>query len=264
MELPNVGRKRGEMERVEKVMTRIRSGVIHPRDAGIPHVTAQVLNLNKAQVFFNGKHKNGRIQHGVPDEVWLRDTTTHPLRKLEPGHMGVFMPAKYATMIRQGHADKTLEGTTYRFHNEVFGRLGAGYRLAIAFDPGEPQAGAEVYNLETGSRNIDRHSPNAWICHAELEIDSPLYGYSPEVAEATRRKKKHTRAFQSAYAGTGLFGKGAGRAIERREADGRLIRMETNIGDAGGTDRPVRVVPYGRNRIQHPHQSNGPQERTHS
>lgn len=243
MEIPTVGRNRGEMERVEKVMRQVQTGVRHPADAGLPHIAAHVANLQKAMVFCNGKHKFGRIQNGVPDEVWSRDVAAHPLAQLQPEHMGVFMPCKFQTVIRQGHVDKTIAGTTYRFTNpEIFAKLGAGYAVAVAFDPGEPAAGAAIYNLETGSRNIDGFSPNAMICQAEFENELPLFGYSPAVAESQKRRKAHTRAFTAAYAGTGLFGKKAGRAVERREADGRLVRAETNLGDAGGTD------PSGRSR----------------
>ncbi len=242
LEIPTVGRHRGEMERVEKVMRRVQSGVIHPADAGIPYIGDHVENISKGMVFCNGKNKFGRIQNGVPDEVWAHDVVAHPLRELSTEHMGVFMPVKFQTMIRQGCVDKTLDGMLYRFSSPDFARLGAGYRLAVAFDPGEPQAGAEIYNLETGSRNVDGHKPNAWICHAAHEAELPLFGYSAEVKASGERRKAHRRAFEAAYAGTGLFGKKAGRAIERREADGRLLRAEVNLGDAGGTD------PNGRSR----------------
>ena len=242
LEIPTIGRHRGEMERVEKTMRRVQAGVIHPEEAGLPHITKHVENVQRAMIFFNGKAKFGRIQNGVPDEVWAHDTAAHPLRQLEPSNQGVFMPVKFQTVIRQGCVDKTISGTTYRFHSPEFARLGAGYRLAVAFDPGEPQAGAEIYNLETGSRNVDGHRPEGFICHAELEAELPLFGYTAEVAASQARRKAHRRAFEAAYAGTGLFGKKAGRAIERREADGRLARMEQNLGDAGGTD------PSGRSR----------------
>lgn len=236
LEIPTVGRHRGEMERVEKVMRRVQSGVIHPADAGIPYISDHVENISKGMVFCNGKNKFGRIQNGVPDEVWAHDVLAHPLRELSPEHMGVFMPVKFQTMIRQGCVDKTIDGVLYRFSSPDFARLGAGYRLAVAFDPGEPAAGAEIYNLETGSRNVDGHKPNAWICHAAHEAELPLFGYSAEVKASGERRKAHRRAFEAAYAGTGLFGKKAGRAIERREADGRLVRAEVNLGDSRETD----------------------------
>jgi len=242
LEIPTVGRHRGEMERVEKVMRRVQTGVIHPADAGLPYIGDHVENIQRAMVFCNGKAKFGRIQNGVPDEVWVRDVAAHPLRQLEPEHQGVFMPVKFQTVIRQGCVEKTLNGVLYRFTSPDFARLGTGYKLAVAFDPGEPGAGAEIYNLETGSRNVDGHRANAWIGHAEHEAELPLYGYTAEVKASNARRKAHRRAFEAAYAGTGLLGKRAGRAIERREADGRLARMEQNLGDAGGTE------PVGRSR----------------
>ena len=69
LEIPNVGRHRGEMERVEKVMRRVQTGVIHPADAGIPHIVDQAENLRKGMVYGNCKHKFGRIQNGVPDKI---------------------------------------------------------------------------------------------------------------------------------------------------------------------------------------------------
>lgn len=236
MEIPTVGRHRGEMERVEKIMRRIQSGTIHPSEGGLPHIAVQVGNLQKAMVFCNAKGKFGRIQNGVPDEVWHRDTTEHPLKKLDAQHMGVFMPCKFQTAIRQGCVEKTINGESFRFSApDLFARIGSGYAVAVAFDPAEPQAGAEIYNLETGSRNMDGAGPNAWLGHADLEASLPLFGYTNEVAASGSRRKAFKRAFTSAYAGTGLLGKKAGRAVERRESDGRLVRMETNLGDGGGT-----------------------------
>ena len=167
LEIPTIGRVRGEMERVEKVIRRVQTGVIHPAEAGIPYIGEHIKNIQKAMVFCNGKPKFGRIQNGVPDEVWSQDTEAHPLRRLTPEQMGVFMPLKYETRIRQGCVDKQLDGVFYRFTSPEFARLGAGYRLAVAFDPGDASAGAEIYNLETGSRNADGYSPGQWICHAE-------------------------------------------------------------------------------------------------
>ena len=234
-EAPTIGHKRGEMERVEKLVNRCHEGVVHPKEVGIAYISDMADIVNRAMTFCNANPKYGRIQNGIPDEVWSRDTTAHPLRKMKPEHMGVFMPTKFETMIRQGHVDKTLDGVNYRFFNEIFGRLCAGYRLEVAFDPGEPTAGAEIYNLETGARNFLGLSPKAWICHAELENNAPLCGYSAEVEESTRRRKASKRAFAAEFRSTGLWGKGCGKASERRTADGTLVRMETNLGDGGGT-----------------------------
>ena len=226
--------------------------MIHPADAGIPYISDHVENISKGMVFCNGKNKFGRIQNGVPDEVWAHDVLAHPLRELSPEHMGVFMPVKFQTMIRQGCVDKTIDGVLYRFSSPDFARLGAGYRLAVAFDPGEPAAGAEIYNLETGSRNVDGHKPNAWICHAAHEAELPLFGYSAEVNSGERRA--HRRAF------SGLRGHGPVRqegrcAIERREADGAWC-AEVNLGLARRRWRS-ESCPSCRGRNENPHPSAG-------
>lgn len=243
LEVPTIGRHRGEMERVQRLIGRIHNGSVHPADAGLPYISKMADFVKQAMVLCNGDFKNGFIQNGVPDEEWHRDVTAHPLRPLGPEHMGVFMPIKFATMINGGHVVKHLEGERYRFTDpDLFAVLGSGYRVLVAFDPGEPAAGAEIYNLETGSRNIKGFAPNAWIGHAELSLDVPLFGMSDELAESTKRRKAARRAFAIEYRGTGLYGTRAGKASERRMADGRLARMESNLGDAGGTD------PSGRSR----------------
>lgn len=243
LEVPTIGRKRGEMERVQRLVERVHSGTIHPRDAGFPYIAVMADHVKSAMVCCNADFKNGVIQNGVPDEIWHRDTSAHPLRQIGPEHMGVFMPIKFETMINGGHVMKHLEGERYRFTDpDLFAVLGSGYRVLVAFDPGEPQAGAEIYNLETGSRNIKGFAPNAWIGHAELSQDVPLFGWSDELAESTKRRKAARRAFAVEYRGTGLYGTRAGKASERRMADGRLVRAEVNLGDAGGTD------PNGRSR----------------
>ena len=66
------------------------------------------------------------------------------------------MPVKCKTEIREGHVKKIVDGIHYRFEMpEIFAGLGTGYRVLIAFDPGDPAAGCHIYNLETGSRNVN-------------------------------------------------------------------------------------------------------------
>lgn len=241
LEVPTIGRKRGEMERVQRLIRRVHNGSIHPADAGLPYISKMADFVKQAMVLCNGDFKNGVIQAGVPDDEWHRAVTEHPLRLLKPEHMGVFMPVKFSTMINGGHVVKHLEGERYRFTApELFAVLGSGYRVLVAFDPGEPHAGAEIYNLETGARNIKGFAPNAWIGHADLSPDVPLFGMSSELAESTRRRKAARRAFAIEYRGTGLFGTRAGKASERRMADGTLARVETNFGDSGRTEDAVR------------------------
>lgn len=226
---PDIGRRRGEMELPTKLISRVQQGVLHPAEAGLEHISEALQKDLKAAAFANGRPKFGRIQNGVPDECWIRDTNAHPLAKLEPKDAGVFMPTKLNTEIRQGCLEKKIGGTTFRFTlPDIFGVLGAGYHLHLAFDESNPAAGAEIYNLETGTRNTNNWGYMEWIGHGEWEKDRLLYGYSDEVGESTDRKKRYQRAFTQAYAGTGLFGRRNKTAIESRDGLGEVVRIERN------------------------------------
>lgn len=240
---PTIGRKRGEMEREAKLMRRIQDGVIHPAKGDLPHIDDLLAMQHKAQVFLNGREKFGRIQKGVPDDRWVQDTTTFPLKKLEPKHLGVFMPIKHETEIRQGCAEKKIGGITYRFScPELFGVLGAKYRVLLAFDETDPAAGAEIYNLEAGRRNDQNYSPGEWIGHAEWEADRVLFGYTDEVGASVDRRKRYHKAFRTAYAGTGIFGKRALKASEARDGRGNVVTISQAHTPTGDQEqKPDRV-----------------------
>ena len=249
---PDIGRKRGEMEGESKLIARIQQGVMHPAEAGLEHINEALQNDLKAVTYANSREKFGRIQHGVPDERWVKDTNRFQLSQLEPKDMGVFMPVKLETQIRQGCLEKKIGGQIYRFMiPEIFGTLGVGYRLMLCFDDSNPAAGAEVYNLETGSRNTHAWAHMEWIGHAEWENSRPLFGYSDQVAESIGRGKRYHRAFVNAYAGTGIFGKRAMSAIESRDGRGNVTTIErfdhpndhTPDGDSSRTDRPSHASP---------------------
>lgn len=224
---PDIGRKRGEMERETKLISRIQAGAMHPAEAGLETIEEALRNDLKAVSYLNSKPKYGRIQKGVPDEVWLRDTRRLELKQLEQKDAGVFMPIKIETQIREGCVSKKIGGDIFRFTiPELFGTLGSGYRLLLTFDNTNPAAGADLYNLETGSRNTNSFGFMQWIGHAEWETARPLYGYSDEVAASIERKKRFHRAVVTADAGTGLFGKHAGYSVETRDGRGNLAAVE--------------------------------------
>lgn len=242
---PTVGRHRGEMERVEAVLRRVRAGSIHPADAGLPHITEELEEVRKAMQWLNERHKAGRIAFGIPDEVWDRDTSAHPLRRLRGDDAAVFLPWKTETALRQGHVTATVDGREYRFTDpELAAALGAGYRVAAAFDPDEPEAGCAVWNLERGSANRRRYAPGQFIGMLEYSAPAPFWGNNDATAAAAVRKKRFTRAFTTAYAGTGIWGTGTKQGVERRgvhpefdgiEETGEAARVAKT---AGGTPAP--------------------------
>jgi len=233
---PDIGRNRGEMEREAALMRRIQAGVVHPAEAGMPDF-AEALKMDfDTCVFLNAKPKSGRIQRGVPDEVWARDTAARPLTTPASEHRGHFLPVKLETEIRGGHVEKKIAGDVFRFTiPELFAVCGSHYRVLMCFDPTDPESGAEIYNLERGARNEQGFAFMQHIGTAEYAAPRPLFGYSDEVAADVARRKRYQRAVKTAYAGTGLFGKRASWAVEARDGLGAVSRIEISAGQSGSS-----------------------------
>jgi hypothetical protein len=223
---PTIGRKRGEMEREAKMMRRVQHGTVHPADVGLPHMDELLIGVQSAMDFFNTQHKNGRIQRGIPAERWLRDTEAHGLLPVPAAKKLVFLPMKHETFIRNGAVEKKIAGRIYRFTApELFARVGGRYRLLMAFDPTDPAEGAELYNLEARSRNVDGYGAGEWMGHAEWMPDMPVFGMDASVHDNIALKKRYTRAFRDASA-TMLPQGGVQLRTESRDGICNVMRRE--------------------------------------
>jgi hypothetical protein len=247
---PDIGRRRGEMERETKLIQRIQNGTLHPADGGLESIEEATANDIRTLVYFNGEVKCGAIQKGVPDDNWIQDTQRHPTSKLAISEKGFFMPIKLETEIRHGCLSKKIGGTVFRFTMpELFGQLGHGYRLMFAFDDSNPAAGAEVYNLETGSKNMHGWKQMEYVGHAEWEADRLFFGYSDQTEESQERKKRHHRGVMTSGADTGYFGKRAMSEVESRDGRGNVAAMTrgdfsdapTRFGEQADSDNAGRV-----------------------
>lgn len=98
-----------------------------------------------------------------------------------------------------------------------------------------------MWNLEKGSRNILRASVGGWLCHAEHSAPMLLWGEDDEARAAHQaRKKRFTRAFTTAWAGTGLWGTGARKGVERPGAHGETTRRDAASPEARQDAAPPR------------------------
>jgi len=250
--LPDIGRHRTDMERESAAMMRCKSGAQHPKDAGFPHISELAEVYQGAFGFLNATAKEGRLQQGVPDERWEAAVGAAPLAALRPEHAGVFMPEKFTTEIRGGHVQRTVAGRVYRFAlPELTARVGNGYRLQVAFDPGEPWRGAEVYNLEVGTRNVLELRLGAWMATAEWAEAAPQFG-AVEHSATVEQRKRYSRAFRAVYAASGVGGRRGRTAQETRTDRGVLICGEER-SDAGGPAverRSIGEMNPARSRIR--------------
>jgi len=221
----DIGRFRGDRERETAAMLRCKAGVVHPRESGFPHISELAVAYQDAMGFLNTHAKEGRLQAGIPDELFRAAIAADPLRKLDAKHAGIFLPMKFDTRLAGGHLQKTIMGRVYRFAApEITARLGNGYRLFVAFDPSDPWRGAELYNLEEGTRNVSGLSLGAHVGTAEWSEDAPQFGLGS--SETSEQRKRFTRAFRAAYAAAGLAGTRGRRILEERDGVGGLRREE--------------------------------------
>jgi len=251
----DIGREAGAKERETKAMMRVKDGVLHPRDAGFPHQADLGVAYQEAIGFLNTHAKEGRLLQGVPDELWQASIAAKPLRKLHMKHAGVFLPEKFDTCLRGGHVSKTINGTQYFFGApEITARLGNGYRVFACFDPSDPWRGAELFNLETGTRNILSLPVGAHIGTAEWSEPAPQFGMGAK--ETSEQRKRYTRAFRSVYFASGLAGSRGRRILEERDGAGGLRREQREADFAQKRNvsevSPLRASAPPREKISSP------------
>ena len=260
-ERPTVGRHRGEMERVEAVMRRVRAGTVHPRDAGLPHILEEMAEVRKAMATCNESVKRGRIAYGIPDEVWQRDTEAHPLKRLQGEDWGVFLPKKCEVRVFQGHVRASVDGREFRFTDpELFARLGSGYRVLMGFDPDEPQAGCAVWNLEKGVRNCGGWRVGQFLTMAEWSEPAPFFGVDERVEANSGRKRRFTRAFTTAFAATGVWGARAKSGLDRRGVHAEYDGVELEEEGRTETPRPDGDASVALPRASRPRPQMGERE----
>ena len=242
----DIGRWRSDKERESAAMLRCKAGVAHPKDCGFPHISELAQAYQDAFAFLNSHAKEGRLQRGVPEERFQASIAAAPLRALNPEHAAVFMPVKFATQITGGHVQKTIDGRLYRFAlPELTAKYGNDYRVHVAFDPGDPWRGAEVSNLETGTRNVDSLGLGKWMGTGEWAEPAPQFGKSLS-CDTVEQRKRYTRAFRSVYAAAGVKGVLSGRgrlAQEVRTDDGLMMRDDGRVDQTRTVRRLDADVP---------------------
>jgi len=187
---------------------------------------------------------------GVPDELWQAAIQAAPLRRMDMKHAGVFLPEKFDTCLKGGHVARTIQGVQYLFGApEITARLGNGYRMLVCFDPSDPWRGAELFNLEQGTRNVLALPIGAHLGTAEWSEPAPQFGLG--AAETREQRKRFTRAFRSVYFAAGLAGSRGRRILEERDGTGGLRRenvkgaFDVQTPEAGKQKSDVRCHRSG-------------------
>ena len=223
----NLGRKRGERPADEKKASRVAAGSVHPQAVGMLHIEELRKEVEAVIASLNSRVKEGKLQHGVPDEVWEQSLKAKPLPPLPLDKIHLFMPLQKEVCIRGGHAQVTFNGRVLRFINpEEFVHLGEKYRVRVHLDPTEPALGAWVFNMETSTQNRGRLKVGDFICHATCVEDAPLHAPPGYVDDNIRNKKVFQGAVRVAFCAGGIYGYGGKSASELRNGRGDVLRLE--------------------------------------
>jgi len=225
----NIGRRRGEFERAAKTMRAIKSGSRDPASAGVPEISALADIAARITTFFNGQNKEGRLVRGVPDERWINDLADTPLSPMDLELLWVFLPETRMTSIRHGHVFLKFSSRVLAWSEpELFAALGSGYRVAVRFDPTEPQLGAAIFNAQTGSRNFGAWRDGQFLGLADYKPEAPQItacsGFTADDGNALG--KRFNAAVRAEYRAIGNFGAPAPATSEARNGRGNVLRCE--------------------------------------
>ncbi len=229
--VPSYGKWRGERPDDSKRIQRVMAGVVHPTAEGIPSISTMRDIVLRIGCDLNERRKRGRIQKGVPQDLWEAALEVKPLHEMAAEGVHLLCPEKRPLSLRDGMVKTTVDGVVYFFNaEEAFIDLGTGYSVILCFDPSEPSLGAAVLNAEEGSQNHRRYRPGQFICLARLHEYAPNYvaggGYRDENIEG---RKRRNRAFRSALGiPKGRAAKDAMCADELRDGKGMVHRLERN------------------------------------
>ncbi|GEM_PF-1535319 len=245
-----IGRRRGEMERENKIWTACRLGHRDPREycLSFEEVTDQI----EAKIHYvNSEPVEGELYRGVPAEIWARGIAENPLRAIEPEQAYLFARDKHTITTSKGHVkvrftDPDGARRAWWFYHENLYRHEGG-RFAVYLDHYNAEAGATLVHAE--GRDTGKV-----LGHAELIHGCPQFALGFQTGEETDaadrtlgaldRKRDFTDAVRSEYRSFHPSGRRLGRVAQVDDGRGRAASIASR-GDhsprlpAGGPGNPL-------------------------
>ena len=254
-----IGRKRGEMEEMNKIWTACRNGHRDPREyfLSFEEVCDQV---EQKLHYVNSEPVEGNLYHGVPAAMWKEGIEANPLK---PNRGFLFSRDKTQITASKGHVCVRKSAPDGRrgawwFHHEELYRYD-GMKCAVYYDQYCLEAGATLVIAE------GRHAGKV-LGGAELVEGCPQFAIGGEdiITDLTgiNRKRGFMDAVRSEYRSLGLGGKRLGRVARSDDGAGRRVEISsqsrssnrseestTSRGTAvGTTNREDRSAPITGNR----------------
>lgn len=237
-----IGRVRGEYEKATALARQCAEGIIHPRDAGFPHITEIADRIEKAMATADARPKAGRLIRGISASLWEADMSTAPLAIIPTASRHLFLPVKQLRPIQGGHVRYKVPHYDHLFSFAVpdeLAVLGNGYRLLVCFDPADPATGATVFDAETDGRRHYHHTEGQALGIFPFAPNAPQLDLTGRANFSTKRD--YLAAARTVFRTTGMR-QGTGASIDQM-ADGRGSSARIERGSAP-------LVPEPGNRAE--------------
>ncbi len=233
-----IGRWRGEMERENAVLTRVRAGSEDPRKH-FPMLDVALRTMQEGLVLKNEKPiRSPEYGTWMPVERYRSDLAQYPRAALDPSISWLLAPARETRKVFRGIIRASVEcplggSMPYHFvHHSLFEYEGAD--VTIYFDPWASPITDAVVVLAAPFRGIQ--AGVIITRHAECIDDAPVIGQAVEgfdisfdmtgLTRALAAKKRYLQAARMEFRALSLDGKIRASESEVRGPDGNLARME--------------------------------------
>jgi hypothetical protein len=200
----SIGRNRGEFEEATKLYLKAQQSNDQRTLAQFPNVTQHADFTEQQLTELNSRPVQRSIfgnQFLVPDALY----GTPKKRECPPEQLWRFLPIKQAITVRKGAIQIKVNHYPVPFRFRLHGaqdfthtHFDEGYKVLIAFHPGNPAAGCHIFNGDTSARNRE---------NLPFGLRLGLAEWLPEVAQESL----------AGYADSAFSGRKAERAGVRRE-----------------------------------------------
>jgi hypothetical protein len=237
----NVGRYRGEFEAAARAWTAVKAGVAHPSRRGFGHITEVSESLAWAMTWLNGREKQGALQRGIPDERWVAAEARFGRRELTRDDLAVFLPERSELRVDGGHVAPVRGGQVYPFTApELFAAMGNGFRVAVAFDPAEPELGCAIWNAETSSANRAGWAAGQFLGWAAYEAPGPQFGRAADGSAAAENRRRYRNWHRTELRIITSFGRGVAREGAARDGRGTVGKVQGPGAEVQGPGAEVQ------------------------
>lgn len=251
-----IGRSRGEFEKINKLWTECRQGRRDPRDYFLSY--AECAAAIEAKLHYcNAEPVEGTIYHGIPAEMWMSGGGPQRLQKLTASQTHLFSRDRSEVTVTKGHAMVRYthpdgKRGAWWFHHEDLWRS-EGRKVALYFDKKSPESGGVLVHAEG-------RDANRVIGEAVMVEGTPQFALGLDPSGESRgamaamsagdRVRQFGNAVRSEYRALGMPGVRIARASHASDGAGRSSTVEIRGHSESGESQESPEAPVARRRSQ--------------